>query len=55
MIINKIIEVPNGILSNSSIINYTANKKRRLDLKSSTSYNDNIKKVKKIISEIIQK
>ena len=55
MIINKIIEVPNGSLSNSSIINYTANEKRRLDLEFSTSYNDDIKKVKKIISEIIQK
>lgn len=52
---NKIIEVPNGSLSNSSIINYTANEKRRLDLEFSTSYNDDIKKVKKIISEIIQK
>ena len=52
---NKIIEVPNGSLSNSSIINYTANEKRRVDLEFSTSYNDDIKKVKKIISEIIQK
>ena len=52
---NKLIEVPNGSLSNSSITNYTANEKRRLDLEFSTSYNDDIKKVKKIISDIIEK
>lgn len=52
---NKIIEMPNGSLSNSSIINYTASNKRRLDLEFSTSYNDDIKKVKKVISDIIQK
>ena len=50
---NKIIEMPNGSLSNSSIINYTANKKRRLDLEFSTSYNDDIKKVKNIILKVI--
>ena len=29
---NKIIQLPNGALSNSNIINYSANKTRRVDL-----------------------
>ena len=46
---NKVIQLPNGNLSNSNITNYTANKKRRIDIDISVSYDSNIDKVKKII------
>ena len=50
---NKVIQLPNGNLSNSNITNYTANKKRRIDIDISVSYDSNIDKVKKIITEVL--
>ena len=50
---NKIIQLPNGNLSNSNIINYSANEKRRVDIDVSVSYDSDINKVKKIINNII--
>lgn len=50
---NKTIQLPNGSLSNSNIINYTHCKTRRVDLKIPVSYQTNISKVKKIINDII--
>ncbi len=41
--------LPNGTLSNNSIINYTANKLRLIDIVFSVSYDSDIDKVKKII------
>lgn len=52
---NKIIQLPNGTLSNSNIINYTANKNRRVDINVSVSYDSDIEKVKKILNKIINK
>ncbi len=52
---NKIIQLPNGNLSNSNIVNYSANTKRRVDIDVSVSYNTNIDKVKKILNSIIDK
>ncbi len=52
---NKLVQLPNGNLSNSNITNYTANKKRRVDIDISVSYNSNIDKVKKVINELILK
>jgi len=52
---NKVIQLPNGNLSNSNIINYSANKKRRVDINLSVSYKSDIKKVKKVITDIINK
>ena len=52
---NKIIQLPNGNLSNSNIINYSANTKRRVDIDVSVSYNTNIDKVKKVLNSIIDK
>ena len=52
---NKVIVLPNGTLSNSTIVNYSSMKERRLDLKIAASYNDNTKKVKKILEEVILK
>ncbi len=50
---NKVIHLPNGSLSNSNIINYSANKERRVDIDLSVSYNTDIDKVKKVINKII--
>lgn len=52
---NKLIQLPNGSLSNSNITNYTANKKRRVDIDISVSYSSDIDKVKKVITELISK
>lgn len=50
---NKQILIPNGKLANDSIINYTAKDKRRVDLKFSVGYDEDIIKVKKIIESVV--
>ncbi len=52
---NKEIQLPNGKLLNSEIVNYSTNKERRLDLEFSVSYDSKIDKVKTIINEVIDK
>lgn len=52
---NKQILIPNGKLANDSIINYTAKDKRRVDLKFSVAYDEDIIKVKKIIESVVLK
>ncbi len=52
---NKKISLPNGSLSNTNIINFSAKEKRRLDLKYSISYNSDINKVKNIINKVLDK
>lgn len=49
---NKVLQLPNGNLSNSEITNYTMNKLRMLDINVSVSYDSDIKKVKKVLSDI---
>lgn len=46
---NKTIIIPNGSLSENSVINYSAEDKRRVDLVFGIGYNDDMKKAKKII------
>ncbi|MBO4956402.1 MAG: mechanosensitive ion channel [Rickettsiales bacterium] len=50
---NKKIVIPNGPLSNETIINYSAREKRRLDLNFSVSYDSDIDKVKKILLDTL--
>ena len=50
---NKVLQLPNGNLSNSEITNYTMNKYRMLDIKVSVSYDSDIKKVKSVLSKIV--
>jgi small conductance mechanosensitive channel len=50
---NQIIFVPNGILSNGTIINYTYATTRRADLTIGISYSSDIKKAKDVIVEIL--
>ena len=49
---NKAIMLPNGTLSNSSIVNVTAMKKRRLDLRFGVAYDSDIQKVKEILERV---
>ncbi len=50
---NKKIVVPNGILSNSTIINVTAKETRKLEIKVGISYESNIQKAKEILEKIL--
>lgn len=50
---NKKIVVPNGTLSNSTIINVTAKETRKLEIKVGISYESNIQKAKEILEKIL--
>lgn len=50
----KIIIIPNSNISNSSMINYSTEKKRRIDLLIWVSYSDDIDLVKKTLKKIAQ-
>ena len=50
---NKAIMIPNGTLSNSSIVNVTAMDKRRLDLRLNVAYDTDIAKTKDILTKVV--
>ncbi len=50
---NQIIVIPNGILANHSLVNVTGSTKRRIDLIVSIGYNDDIKKAKQLLEQIV--
>ena len=50
---NRHVMIPNGVLSSSVIVNYTACKTRRIDLEIAVSYDTKIDKVKNIINKIL--
>lgn len=50
---NKIVTVPNGTLTNSTIKNYSAEKLRRVDMTFNVAYSSDIDKVKGILSETL--
>ena len=50
---NKVIQLPNGNLSNSNIVNYSAKKTRRVDIDISVAYNTNIDKLREVINGVI--
>ncbi|CAM2981747.1 small conductance mechanosensitive channel [Flavobacterium succinicans] len=52
---NQTIFIPNGILSNGTIINYSMQGQRRADLTIAISYATDIKKAKDIITEVLRK
>jgi small conductance mechanosensitive channel len=52
---NQVIFVPNGVLSNETIINYTYATTRRADLTVAISYSSNIKRAKEIAMEVMEK
>lgn len=52
---NQTIFVPNGILSNGVIINYSLGKNRRANLLFNISYDTNIKTAKEIVLQVLEK
>jgi small conductance mechanosensitive channel len=50
---NQVIFVPNGALSNGTIINYSQQENRRTDITIGISYETNIKEVKEVILNIL--
>lgn len=51
---NKTIVIPNGTLSNSTIINVTARDKRKLEMKIGISYDSDFKKAKEILERLLR-
>ena len=52
---NKEITVPNGQIIGSTITNYSAKATRRVDLVVGVSYNDDLKKVRAVLEDILAK
>ncbi|WP_020676341.1 mechanosensitive ion channel family protein [Geopsychrobacter electrodiphilus] len=50
---NKQIIVPNGQITSSTIVNYSAKETRRIDLVIGVSYKDDLKKVRTVLQEIL--
>lgn len=51
---NKTVIIPNGILSNGTITNFTKEQTRRIDMVFGISYDDDIKKAKTILEKIVK-
>ena len=51
---NKLIILPNGPLSTSSIVNYSHETKRRVDMSFGISYSDDIKKTKDVLKQLVE-
>ena len=52
---NKIISIPNGNLANSTSVNYSKEKERRLDIDMDVSYDNDIEIVKKTLNSVLNK
>lgn len=50
---NKSVKLPNGTLSNSILTNYSMHDKRRVEVGVGISYNDDIKKAKEVLVDIM--
>lgn len=51
---NRVVYIPNGSLSNGSVINYSKKDLRRVDFTFSISYDEDFEKAKKVIREVIE-
>lgn len=51
---NKVVYVPNGSLSNASIINYSIKDTRRVDLSFGVGYETDTKRVQEVLKEVVQ-
>ena len=51
---NRQVLIPNGALSNGSLINYSANATRRVDLTFSVSYDSDTSHVKEVLTNIVE-
>ena len=52
---NKQIMIPNGLVANGSVVNYSYNDRRRVDLVFGVGYESSTKEVKEIILSVIEK
>ena len=52
---NKLVVVPNGSIMNGSIVNFSNQDKRRVDIVASCSYEDDIDKVKSVLADILSR
>jgi len=50
----KLIQIPNSIIANDNIINYSNATNRRVDITISASYDDDTEKVKAVLLELLQ-
>ena len=50
---NKRITIPNSSIINGTVVNYDSSKTRRVDLKFNVSYESDVKKVEKIIKDVM--
>ncbi len=51
---NKRITIPNGLLSNATVINYSAEETRRVDMEFSVAYTSDIDKVNKVMRTVTE-
>jgi small conductance mechanosensitive channel len=51
---NKTIVIPNGVLSNGSITNFTTEPQRRIEWTFGIGYDDDLRKAKDILNELIK-
>ena len=51
---NKTVIIPNGALSNGSMVNFSTEPTRRVDLMFGIGYNDDIEKAKKVLNNIVE-
>ncbi|WP_299672953.1 mechanosensitive ion channel family protein [uncultured Tenacibaculum sp.] len=51
---NKEVIIPNGVLSNGNIINYSSEEKRRVDLTFGVSYDADIKQTKEVLLSVTE-
>lgn len=52
---NKSIVIPNGSISNTSLVNVTEHEKRRIDIEFSVGYKENLDKVKEVVTSAVSK
>jgi small conductance mechanosensitive channel len=50
---NKLVIIPNGVLSNGNIVNYTEEGKLRVDLTFGIGYEEDIKKAKEVLTQVM--
>jgi small conductance mechanosensitive channel len=51
---NKTVIIPNGALSNGSMVNFSTEPKRRVDMEFGIGYGDSIEKAKTVLTQLVQ-
>ena len=49
----KLVQIPNSVIANSNITNYSSARNRRVDITVSASYDDDIEKVKTVLLQLL--